>query len=219
MKGKSALIDSDEVILLCALCVFIWHTVCASLVKKVSVSSQATKMLLETLNALHLKTGFHLSSCVFTVCVFMHVRMFITAHNHLYCEISSALPYCSSHLFNTWHSPQTHGTLLSYELWVSVTQQCMACLFFLTSKSFSMPQFSSVLRQPLILDFSQNIVLALKGKEPSWLQTSPVSVHAVLKDAWTLELCTMCRTGAFRMIRSYFFEAWICFWLASYYRD
>lgn len=103
--------------------------------------------------------------CAYVYGVSVHVL--VTAYNLLCCQINLlyAVPFHPSHLFNMQHSPQTHGTLLSYELWVSVTQHCMACLLFLTSAASSTLQSSSIPGHPLTLDFICNSTLPWEKKE------------------------------------------------------
>lgn len=88
----------------------------------------------------------------------------------LCCQIY-AVPFHPSHLFGI--PPQTHGILLSYELWVSVTQHCMACLF---SPHFNILEHYSVKysqRTPQFrfdVQFNPCFVRSLReGETPKWL--------------------------------------------------
>lgn len=149
--------------------------------------------------------------------VYMHVL--VTAYYHLCCHIFCAVPLHPSHLFNMRHSPQTHGILLSYELWVSVTQHCAWLVsFFLTSTPSSTLQSSSMLRQPLGLDF---ICRLKKEKKKGTFRNSRLELltNILIKDACISEWSLMSRMWAPHMIRSCYIEAWRRFRLAYNYRD
>lgn len=93
-------------------------------------------------------TTIKLINCVLSTTkvyiLYVYAWVCVFAYNPICCQIC-AVPFHSSHLFNMWHSPQTHGTLLSYELWVSVTHRCMASLpfpHFSTVKQFANSKYS-----------------------------------------------------------------------------
>lgn len=204
-------------------CVTLYVSVCAFVCEKVNKCSlDAVEYTYEShCIGKYTYLRFVLEYMQFPLPVCVHcMHACVTAYNLLCCQIC-AVPFHPSHLFNMRHSPQNHGTLLSYVLWVSVTQHCMACLLFLTSTPLSTLQSSSIFRQPLDLDFicKSKKKERRKEREASWLQSGALSEHTGIKDACILQWSLMSRMWGVHMIRSCYAEAWIRFRLASNYRD